>query len=87
MRKDTNYCCFLPQTREAMIKTNPEIWHFNLQSIDEHYLRFGQWVFSQSAVNQHGALSSPKKIQKPKNSKSSMKYSNTERSHTESLKQ
>ena len=43
--------------------------------------------FLSSAVNQHGALSSPKKIQKPKNSKSSMKYSNTERSHTESLKQ
>ena len=51
MCKDTNYCYFLPQTREAMIETNPEIWDFNLQSIDDYYLRFGQMSFLASAVN------------------------------------
>ena len=65
--KDTNYCCFLPQTREAMIKTNPEIWDFNLQSIDDYYLRFGQISFLASAVNHHGALSPPKKNPKAQN--------------------
>ena len=59
MCKDTNYCYFLPQTREAMIETNPEIWDFNLKSIDDYYLRFGKMSFLALAVNQHGALSSP----------------------------
>ena len=67
MCKDINYCYFLQQTREAMIKTNPEIWYLNLRSIDEYYLRFGQIIFLASAVNQHGDLSSPKtKFKNPK---------------------
>ena len=57
----------MPQTREVMIETNPEIWDFNLQSIDDYYLRFGQIIFLASAVNQHGDLSSPKtKFKNPK---------------------
>ena len=54
---DTNYCCFLPQTREAMIDTNPKILDFNLQSIDDYYLRFEQMSFIALAVNQYAALS------------------------------
>ena len=69
MSKDANYCCFLPQIRDAMIETNPEIWDFNLQSIDDYYLRFRQMSFLALAENRHGALFSPKqniKIQKLK---------------------
>ena len=67
MSKDANYCCFLPQIRDDMIETNPEIWDFNLKSIDDYYLRFGQIFFLASAVNQHGDLSSPKtKFKNPK---------------------
>ena len=75
MGKDTNYCCFLPQIRETIIETNPEIWNLNLQSIDDYYLRFGQMSFLKLVVNQHEVLSSPKeKFENPKAQKLKMFY-------------
>ena len=43
--KNTNQCCLLPQKREAMIETNPDKSDFNLQSIDDYYLRFRRISF------------------------------------------